>query len=39
MILTGMEGSTWYLQAWRGVHGTYRHVGEYMILTGTEGST
>ena len=29
MILTGMEGSTWYLQAWRG----------YMVLTGMEGST
>ena len=39
MILTGTEGSTWYLQARRGVHGTYRRGGEYMVLTGVEGST
>ena len=29
MILTGMEG----------IHDTYRHGGDYMILTGMEGTT
>ena len=29
MVLKGVEG----------VHGTYRHGGDYMVLTGMEGTT